>query len=164
MKNGRSQNFDFLGKKIWRNALDLKSKKVLGVLGKRLFCHYRLRLSLVYKTLSQISFNLFCSGDKRLLSEFLRKWDWLHGHNERFTSIPWLKIRKKKFQKTETRFCRWKCSGYNNTSIFLSLENPCAFSLAKEKTWKRMFDVQKWYRKTNYAMQNNRQNWLLNVI
>ena len=33
MKNGRSQNFDFLGKKIWRNALDLKSKKVLGILG-----------------------------------------------------------------------------------------------------------------------------------
>ena len=38
----------------------------------RLFWHYRLQLSFVYKTVSQISFNLFCSGDKRLLSEFLQ--------------------------------------------------------------------------------------------
>ena len=37
-----------------------------------------------YKTVSQISFNFFCSGDKRLLSEVLRKWDWFQGHNERF--------------------------------------------------------------------------------
>ena len=29
----RSQNFDFLGKKIWRNALTLKSKKVQGIFG-----------------------------------------------------------------------------------------------------------------------------------
>ena len=27
-------NFDFLGKKIWRNALTLKSKKVQGIFGK----------------------------------------------------------------------------------------------------------------------------------
>ena len=32
-KNGRSQNIDFLGKKIWKNALTLKSKKVQGILG-----------------------------------------------------------------------------------------------------------------------------------
>ena len=31
----------------------------------RLFWHYCLHLSSFYKTLSQISFNLFCSGDKR---------------------------------------------------------------------------------------------------
>ena len=30
-KNLRSQNFDFLGKKIWRNARNLKSKKVQGI-------------------------------------------------------------------------------------------------------------------------------------
>ena len=29
----RTQNFDFLGKKIWRNVLALKSKKVQGILG-----------------------------------------------------------------------------------------------------------------------------------
>ena len=29
----RSQNFDFLRKKIWRNALALKSKKIQGIIG-----------------------------------------------------------------------------------------------------------------------------------
>ena len=52
--------------------------------GKCLLWHYRLQLSFAYKTMSQISFNLFWSGDKRLLSEFLRKWGWFHRHNERF--------------------------------------------------------------------------------
>ena len=39
---------------------------------------------LVCKTVSQISFKLFCLGDKRLLSEFLWKWGWFQGHNECF--------------------------------------------------------------------------------
>ena len=52
----------FLGKKIWRNALDLKSKKVQGIFGN--IWHYCLQLSFVYKTVSQISFNLFCSEIK----------------------------------------------------------------------------------------------------
>ena len=30
-KNWRSQNFNFIGKKIWRNALPLKTKKVQGI-------------------------------------------------------------------------------------------------------------------------------------
>ena len=34
-----------------------------------MFWHCSLQLSFVYKTVSQISFNLFCAGDKRLLSE-----------------------------------------------------------------------------------------------
>ena len=54
------------------------------VLQKRLFWHYRLQLSFIYKTVSQISFNLFWSGDRRLLSKLLRKWGWFNGHNERF--------------------------------------------------------------------------------
>ena len=33
-KNWRSQNIDFLGKKIWKNALTLKSKKVQGIFGR----------------------------------------------------------------------------------------------------------------------------------
>ena len=74
----------FLGKKIWRKSLALKSKMVQGIFGKTLFWHYYLQLSFFYKTLSQISFKLFCSGDKRLLSEFLKKWGWFHVHNERF--------------------------------------------------------------------------------
>ena len=28
--------------------------------------------------------NLFWLGDKRFLSEFLRKWGWFHGHNQHF--------------------------------------------------------------------------------
>ena len=70
---------------------------------KRLFWHYRLQLSFVYKTVSQISFTFFWSGDRRLLSEFLRQWGWFHGHNELFPKyLGW----KLKYQKTETRFCR----------------------------------------------------------
>ena len=60
---------------LWR----AKTYKVHS--GKRFFWHYRLQLSFVYKVMSQISFNLFWSGDKRLLSECIRKWCWFHGHN-----------------------------------------------------------------------------------
>ena len=48
--------------------------------GKRLFWHYYLRLSFVSKIVSQISLRLFCSRDKRLLSEFLWKWGWFYEH------------------------------------------------------------------------------------
>ena len=72
----------FSEKKIWRNALALKSKKVQGIFGETFILALS---SFVYETMSQISFNLFCSGDKRLLSEFLRKWGWFHEHNERFS-------------------------------------------------------------------------------
>ena len=76
----------FLGKKTWRNTLALKSKTVQHIFGKTFILallssiHYYF----VYQTVSQISFKLFCSGNKRLLSEFLRKWGWFQGHNERF--------------------------------------------------------------------------------
>ena len=62
----------FLEKKIWRNTIALK------------LWPYYLQLSFVYKTVSQISFKLFFSGDKKLLSEFLGKWGRFQGHNERF--------------------------------------------------------------------------------
>ena len=52
--------------------------------GKRLFWHYCLQLFFVHKSVSQMSFNLFCLGDKSLLSEFLRKWGLFQGHNKRF--------------------------------------------------------------------------------
>ena len=105
--------------------------------GKRLFWHYYLQLSFIYKTLSQISFKLFCSGDKRLLSEFIRKWCWFQGHNGR---LPKYLGKKIKFQKTETWFCRWKSTDNNDINIFLSLDNLCIFLLAKEKTWKGIFN------------------------
>ena len=44
--------------------------------------------------------------------------------------ISW--SQKLKFQKTETRFCRWKSTDNNDINIFLSLENPCNFYLRKK--------------------------------
>ena len=73
-----------LRKKIWRNALALKSKKGTNTFGKLLFWHYYLQLSFVCKFVSQISFNLFCSGDKKLLSEFFawtKEKSWKHTFN-----------------------------------------------------------------------------------
>ena len=51
--------------KLWR----AKRYKVYS--GKCLFWHYCLQVSFIYKSVSQVSLNLFCSGDKRLLSETL---------------------------------------------------------------------------------------------
>ena len=126
---------------LWRGK---RCKVYLG----QLLWHYKLQVSFVYKTVSQISFKLFCSEDKRLLSEFLRKWGWFQRHNERFL----------KYLGTDN----------NNINVFLSLENPCTFLLAKEKTWKRIFD-------TNSELFQNRTekqimlfkttvNWLFNDI
>ena len=74
---------------------------------------------------------------------------------------------KLKFQKTETRFCRWKSNYYNDINIFVSLEKPCTFFLAKEKTWKNIFN-------TNSELSQNRTekqmllktivNWLFNDL
>ena len=57
--------------KNWKNALALKSKKVQVMFGKRLFWHYCLQLSFVYKSVPQIFINLFCSGNQRLSLDFL---------------------------------------------------------------------------------------------
>ena len=105
---------------------------------KLLFWHYHLQLSFIYASVSQISFNLFCSGDKRLLSEFVKKWGWFHWHNERFQKYLGWKLR---FQKTETRFCKLKSNNYKNINIFLLLENPSKILLSKEKTWKNIFNT-----------------------
>ena len=59
------QNFDFLGKKIWRNAVALKSKKVQGIFGETL--SLALSSSAVFRLQKYVSafFSLFCSGDKK---------------------------------------------------------------------------------------------------
>ena len=72
--------------------------------GKCLFWHYRLLLFFVYKTVSRISFNLF----RREIKGFIRfheKWCWFHGHDVRFSKSLGSEL---KFEKTETRFCRWE--------------------------------------------------------
>ena len=53
------------------NFEDQKSTRYIR--GEHLYWHYRLQLSFVYKIMSQIFFKLFSSGDKMILSEFLRK-------------------------------------------------------------------------------------------
>ena len=44
---------------------------------------------------------------------------------------------KVEFQKTETRFSWWKSTENNDIDIFLSLENPCTFLLAKKNIWEK---------------------------
>ena len=70
----KSQNFNFLGNKIWRNALALKSRKVQGIFGE----------TFILALLSSI---LFCSGGKRHFLGFLRKLGWFHNRNELFPII-----------------------------------------------------------------------------
>ena len=60
-----------------------------------------------------------------------------------FRQISWLKI------KISKNFWRWKSNDYSNINIFLSQENPCTFWLAKEKTWKYVFN-------TNSELPQNR--------
>ena len=86
-----------------------------------------------YKTMSRISFNFFRRGDKKLLSDFMRKWDWFYEHDVHFPKNIGSKL---KFQKSETLLCRWKSNDCNDINIFLSLKNPSTFLLAKEKTRK----------------------------
>ena len=40
-----------------------------------------------------------------------------------------------------------KSTDDNNINIFLSMENPCTFLLAKEKTWKDLLTLTVSYRK-----------------
>ena len=97
-------------RQLWR----VKKYKVYSE--KRLFLHYCLQLHFVYNSVFQISFNVFCSGNKRLL---------------------------------KARFCKWKSTNNNDINIFLSLEKPCTFLFAKEKTWKCIIN-------TNSELSENR--------
>ena len=63
----------FLEKKTSRNAMALKSKKVQVIFGETLNFEIIIFSCLSSTKVSQISFKFFCSGDKRLSSEFLRK-------------------------------------------------------------------------------------------
>ena len=90
-----------------------------------------------------------------LLSEFLLKWGWFQVHIEGFPKyLGWILL----FQKPETVFCGWKSTD----------KNSCTFLLAKEKTWKRIFN-------TNSELLQNRAetpimvfettvNWLFHDI
>ena len=106
-----------------------------------------LSFSAVFLIQNSVSnFFYFFSLGRRLLSDFIRKWGLFHRHDVHFPKDFGSRL---KFQKTETRFCRWKSNDYNEINVFLSLENPCTFLLAKEKTWKGIFN-------TNSELSQNR--------
>ena len=130
-----SRKSKFLWKKIWRNALDLKSKKVQGIFGETFILALLSSTLFLLQNCASVSYNLFCSEDKRFLSEFLGKWSWFQEYNEHFPKYPGWKL---KFQKTETWFCSWKSTDNNDIKIFLVLENPFTFLLVKEKICKRI--------------------------
>ena len=123
LKHGKYNSLE----KNLKKYTSFEEQKLQGILG-NFFGEFCLQLSFIYKTMFQ-NFNLFCSGDKRLLSEFLRKLGWFEGHNEHFLKYLGKKLR---FQKTETQFCRWKSTDNNDSNVFLSLENPCTFLLARD--------------------------------
>ena len=93
----------------------------------------------------QISFNLFCSGEKSR--------------------------RKIKMLKTEAQFCRWKSNDCNHISIFLSLENhctACTFLFVKGKTWKHIFntksELSQNHTEKQFMPSKATLNWLFNDI
>ena len=131
--------------------------------GNPLFWHCYLQLSFVYKTVSQISFKLFCLGDKRLLSEFLRKWGWFQGHSERFLNIL---AKNSNFKKLRHSFVDE--TALITTTLISSCHWKSLVPCTKETTWKRIFN-------TNSKLQQNRTekqimpskttlNWLFNDI
>ena len=156
-KNWRSHNCDFLfsWKENLKKCCGFEEQKVQSIFGEMFILAFCLQLSFVFKTLSQIPFNLLCSGDKRVLpGKRLLSGSEMMISETKWTQIPqifWLKI---KIKETETQFCRWKSNNNNNIKIFLSLENPCAFLLVKEKTWKCIF---------NELSQNCTESYLLVV-
>ena len=104
-----------------------RAKRYKLYLGKCLFLHYCLQLSFVYKIVSQIYFDLFCSEGKRLLSEFFRKWRWALITTTLISSCHW---------KSLVLFCLWKKR------------------LKKAFFWHLQWIMAKSYTKTNYAIQN----------
>ena len=92
-------------------------------------------MSFVYKALSQIFFAWDIKGFYQSSS----------GNKVDFRDIMNVSrnilSKNLKFPKDETRFCKWKSTNNSKINIFLSLENPCTYLLAKEKTWKDIFDT-----------------------
>ena len=129
------------------------------------FWHYHLQQSFFYKIVSGISFNSFRSGDKRLLSDFMRKRSWFHRYDIRFPKNLGSSL---KLQNPETLVCGQKSNDYNDINIFLPLEISCTFLLAKEKTWRRIFKnncgLPQNYTQNQFMPSKITVNWLFNDI
>ena len=88
---------NFSGRKFYEICTSFEDHKgAKYIWGNVYFGIICLHFSFLYKTVSQISFNFLCLGDKRLLSEFLGKWGWFQWHNEGFAKYLGEKL---KFQK-----------------------------------------------------------------
>ena len=129
------QNSKFLRKKIWRNALALKSKKVQS----RFWKTFILTLSsAVFRLQNQVSdffYKLFCLGDKMHLSEFLMKRGWFQGHN----ISPYILAKNENLKKLRFDFVDERALITTTWISPLSLENSCTFLPAKEKDLKIHF-------------------------
>ena len=56
-------------------------------------------------------------------------------------NVPPNILAKNWYFKKLRQFRRWKTTDNNDINIFLSLGNPCTFLLAKENTWKCIFNT-----------------------
>ena len=65
----------------------------------------------VFLLQSRVFFDLFHSRDKRLLSDFMRKWGWFYGHGGSFPINLGSRV---KFQKIGMQFCWWKSNNYSD--------------------------------------------------
>ena len=99
MKNNwRSQNFDFLGEKIWRKELALKNKKVQDIFGEM----FILALTILSCLLSRkpcLRFILICFAQEikgLCQSSFGNKIDFTNMCSLMFPQISWLKIKNSK--------------------------------------------------------------------
>ena len=128
----------FLGKKMWRNALPLKSKKVKGIFGEKFILGLSSAVFLLQNCVSLI-FILICFA--REIKGFYQSSLENEVDFRDIMNVSPNILDKIKISKTETWFCRWKSTDNNNINIFLPLENPCTFLLAKGKTWKRIFYI-----------------------
>ena len=73
----------FFGKKIWRNALVLRTKRSRY----RENLYFGIIIFSVYKTMSRISFKLFCLGDKRLYHSHKKRKDLSVSYNYGFIRV-----------------------------------------------------------------------------
>ena len=149
----------FLGKKILRNGLALKIKKVqdiFGVFSCLLLTKPCLRFFWIW-----FAWEIKAFYQSSLESEV--------NFRDIMNVSPNLNFKKRRYGFADQRalITMNDIAPITMTRVFLSLESPCIFWLAKEKTWKRIFN-------TNSELSQNRTenqivpfkiiNWLFNDI
>ena len=152
--------------KNWKNALALKSKKVQVMFGKRLFWHYCFQLSFVYKSVPQIFFNLFCSGNQRLSLHFLgNEVDFRYIIN--VSQISWRKT-SKNFKKLRHGFVDERAPITTTLIPFCHWKTFVSFYLRKKRHENAFLRIILKYRKNRTEKQfipsKTTINWLFNDI